>query len=235
MKEITIKILYDNCRAHPDLQEGWGFSAIIKTKTRNILFDTGNDQKAFFSNAERMQICFEEITDVFFSHKHTDHITGCTEILGRLKEQTPVYVPRGFPIKKIPQNLNIKTLSGLTEVDKGLFSLVLRSGLFLHEQALLLDTEKGLVIITGCAHPGIANIVKSAKKRLKKPIHLVLGGFHLFKKSCCFVGNIVEEFHSLKVQKVAPCHCSGEKTIKQFEMAYEGNFYKIGTGTILTI
>lgn len=235
MNELTIKILYDNCKEASDLQEGWGFSAVIKTQEHNILFDTGNDQKAFFSNSEKMQLSLEDITEVFFSHKHNDHITGCTEILSRLKDLTPVYIPKGFPAQKIPQNLNVQTVKGLTQIDKGVFSLVLRSGLFLHEQALILETDKGLVIITGCAHPGITTIVETAQKNLKRPVYLVVGGFHLFKKSCSFVNNIIDTFHSLGVKKVAPCHCSGEKAIKQFEKAYDRSFYKIGTGTILTI
>ena len=52
-------------------------------------------------------------------------------------------------------------------------------GVQIKEQALILDTSKGLVVITGCAHPGIVDIVKKAKEVVKKDIDLVFGGFHL--------------------------------------------------------
>jgi metal-dependent hydrolase (beta-lactamase superfamily II) len=58
MRELTIKIIYDNSKENPNLQEGWGFSAYIDIGSRKILFDTGNDQKD-------QQICFPIfLTDV---------------------------------------------------------------------------------------------------------------------------------------------------------------------------
>jgi 7,8-dihydropterin-6-yl-methyl-4-(beta-D-ribofuranosyl)aminobenzene 5'-phosphate synthase len=52
-------------------------------------------------------------------------------------------------------------------------------GTFIKEESLIIKTSKGLVVITGCAHPGIVNIVKRAKEMLKSDVYLVLGGFHL--------------------------------------------------------
>ncbi|MGC1878866.1 MAG: MBL fold metallo-hydrolase [Rhabdochlamydiaceae bacterium] len=235
MKEITIKIIYDNCKENKDLQEGWGFSAIVETDHRKILFDTGNDRNAFLSNIEKMGIDLREITDVMFSHKHDDHIAGCREILEKLQENCRVYLPKGFPSKMVPQNLLIQKISDFRELEKGIFSIVLKGGIFLHEQSLILQTEKGLVIITGCAHPGIINILEAAQKRLNAPLYLILGGFHLFRKNCCSIEEIVTKFQALEVKKVAPCHCSGELTIGQFQEAYQQDFYKIGTGSVLTI
>lgn len=235
MKEITIRIIYDNCKENKDLQEGWGFSALIEIPSHKILFDTGNDQNAFFSNAEKMGIDCREITDVVFSHKHGDHIAGCKEILGTVSENCRVCLPKGFPAKIVPQNLQVQIISDFQEIGKDLFSLVLKGGIFLHEQSLIYRTKKGLVIITGCAHPGIINILEAAKKRLKEPLYLVLGGFHLFRKNCLFIEKTIHEFQNLQVRKVAPCHCSGEKTIRRFQEAYQENFCKIGTGSILTI
>ena len=203
MKEIAIKIIYDNCKENKDLQEGWGFSALVETDRRKILFDTGKDRDAFFSNAEKMGIDLGEITDVMFSHKHNDHIAGCKEILGKLQDNCRVYVPKGFPTKLVPQNLQVQVVSDFQEVDKDVFSMVLKAGIFLHEQSLVLQTEKGLVILTGCAHAGIVNILEAAQKRLNVPLYLVLGGFHLFRKNCCSIEKVVNKFQALKVKKVS--------------------------------
>lgn len=231
---MIIKVIYDNCKESQDLQEGWGFSALIEISDRKILFDTGNDQKVFFSNAKKMKISLAEVTDVVFSHKHKDHVTGCKEILENLKENSRVYVPKGFPIKKIPSHLQLQKVEDFVEIDENIFSMVLKGGLFLYEQFLILQTQKGLVIITGCAHPGIITIIKAAQKKMKKTIYFVLGGFHLFNKNAQFTKQIVSEFESLQVEKVAPCHCSGEKTIKQFQEVYKDCFYKVGAGTVLS-
>src|SRR5580692_10087669 len=101
MKEITIKIIYDNCKEKSDLQEGWGFSALIETKDRKILFDTGNDRNAFFSNSENMGI----------------------------------YLPKGFPLKKVPKNLQVQIVTDFIKIEENVFSLVLKGGLFLYEQS----------------------------------------------------------------------------------------------------
>ena len=81
-------------------------------------------------------------------------------------------------------------------MNSGIYSLVLRES-FLSEQVLLFETEKGLVVITGCAHPGIVNILEAARKRLDKPIHLVLGGFHLFRENHRTISEIVSEKSNL--------------------------------------
>lgn len=235
MKEITIRIIYDNCKESKDLQEGWGFSALIETGDRTMLFDTGNDRDAFFSNTEKMGIDYRKITDVIFSHKHRDHVAGCKEILGKLSENCRVFLPKGFPSKIVPQNLQTQKVSDFQEIEKNVFSLVLKGGFFLYEQSLVLKTENGLVVITGCAHPGIINILETAQKKFNAPIYLVLGGFHLFRKNCRFVENVVNKFQALGIKKVAPCHCSGKLTIGRFQEAYQEDFYKIGTGTVLTI
>jgi 7,8-dihydropterin-6-yl-methyl-4-(beta-D-ribofuranosyl)aminobenzene 5'-phosphate synthase len=84
MEEIIFRVIYDNCKENKELQEGWGFSALIEIADRKILFDTGNDRNAFFFNIEKMGIDLKQITDVVFSHKHDDHIAGCIEISGKL-------------------------------------------------------------------------------------------------------------------------------------------------------
>jgi 7,8-dihydropterin-6-yl-methyl-4-(beta-D-ribofuranosyl)aminobenzene 5'-phosphate synthase len=235
MKKIKITIIYDNCKENRDLQEGWGFSALVEIGYRKILFDTGNDRDAFFSNLEKLGIDCGEITDVVFSHKHDDHIAGCEEILGKIREDCKVYLPKGFPSKLVPKNLQIQKVLDFQEIEKNVFSMVLKGGILLHEQSLILQTEKGLVIITGCAHPGITKILESAQKRLKAPLYLVLGGFHLFRKDCQYIEKIVNRFQALGVTRVAPCHCSGEPAIRKFQEAYQQDFCKIGTGSILTI
>jgi 7,8-dihydropterin-6-yl-methyl-4-(beta-D-ribofuranosyl)aminobenzene 5'-phosphate synthase len=235
MDGITIKLIYDNCCEDRRLQAGWGFSCLIQMSKHTILFDTGDDTGAFFSNAEKMDVNLDEITEVVFSHKHDDHTTGSYEILEKLQETVQIYVPKGFPLQKIPPYLQVETVVNFTQIDKEIFSMVLRGGLFLFEQVLVLNREKGLVVITGCAHPGIVTILKTVQKKFQKPIHFVLGGFHLFKKSDRVIEKIVSEFQFLKVEKVAPCHCSGSRTSYLFQEAFQDSFCKIGTGSILNI
>lgn len=235
MNQILIKIIYDNCKAHEGFQEGWGFSCLVDLGNRKILFDTGADSQAFFSNLKKLNVHCDEITDVVFSHKHSDHVTGFDEVIGKLKIGSRLFLPKKFPSRKLPPAIRAEIVEDLKEIDSGIYSLVLKGGFFLYEQALIIETQKGLVIITGCAHPGIIRLLQEVQQRLKLPIHLVLGGFHLFRNKQSQVDEIVNQFKTLKVQMAAPCHCTGTLAIERFQQAFQDCFYKIGTGTILTL
>ena len=92
-----------------------------------------------------------------------------------------------------------------------------------------------MVIITGCSHPGIVNIIKKAKEMLKENVYLVVGGFHLFVSSDFEIEEIVRSFRELKVEKVAPCHCTEEKAISMFEKEYKEDFIKAEVGKVIEV
>jgi len=125
--------------------------------------------------------------------------------------------------------VKIKTF---TRLAKGIYSSG-PLGEAIIEQALIIDTPKGLVVLTGCAHPGILKIVEQAKRSLGKPVYAVLGGFHLAEKSGKEIEAIIAEFKKLGVAYAGPCHCTGEKAIKQFGAEYGGKFITIGAGSII--
>jgi len=92
-----------------------------------------------------------------------------------------------------------------------------------------------LVVITGCAHPGITLIVSKAKEVVKGNVYLVLGGFHMAGFSKREIEKVIYDFKDLGVKKVAPCHCSGRETIILFEKEYGENFIRAGVGKIIEI
>jgi 7,8-dihydropterin-6-yl-methyl-4-(beta-D-ribofuranosyl)aminobenzene 5'-phosphate synthase len=235
IKQCIIKVIYDNCKAHEGFQEGWGFSCLVDLGARKILFDTGADSQIFFSNLQKLNVQCAEITDLVYSHKHSDHIAGFEEVIGKLKAHARLFLPKKFPSKKLPAAIHTEIVEDFKEIDSGVYSLVLKGGFFLYEQALIIETRKGLVVITGCAHPGIIRLLQEVQIRFKHPIYLVLGGFHLFRKRQSQIDKIVNQFKTLKVQFAAPCHCTGDLAIEQFRQAFQDSFYEIGTGTILTL
>lgn len=234
---VKITVLYDNRCDNCHLQEGWGFSALIEYNGSKILFDTGGDVSAFSSNFEKMKLSYNEVSHLLFSHRHWDHIAGFKEIVKKVDKETALYVPKTFPwwlLKRAGSHLKkIKVVRSFEEIAPNIYSLVLKGGFWLYEQALILKTPKGLGIITGCAHPGIVQILKAAQDYLHSDIYFVMGGFHQFSKPAKQSAEIVKQFQVLNVQKVAPCHCSGDHLIRQFQEAFGSNFSKIGTGTIL--
>jgi len=99
----------------------------------------------------------------------------------------------------------------------------------------VLDTDKGLTIVTGCAHPGIINIVKRVKETMKKDIYLVMGGFHLLDEPVKKIEGVINELKTLGVRYVGPSHCTGEDAEKIFKEAYQENFIDIKVGKTIEV
>ena len=164
---------------------------------------------------------------------HWDHVGGVIDFL-RSNPDVNVYMPSSALIDDI--NL-IKSLCKLVvpvndsiEIVEGLFTLGDMPGL-LHEQSVALKTTEGLVVLTGCAHPGVVNIVEKARSLFPDlPVNLLIGGFHLLHEQVESVIELVEQLKSFNVHKVAPTHCTGENQIELCRHLYAGHYIKAGAG-----
>jgi len=234
---VIITVVYDNNEYDPRLEPAWGFSCLVKGPEKTILFDTGGNGKILLSNMNRLKIDPQEVEVVVLSHIHGDHVGGLGSFLDQNSSVT-VYLPHSFPssFKDKVKRYGAKTVS--VDKPRKICQSVYSTGELgtgIREQSLLINTERGLVIITGCAHPGIVNIVRRAKEILKTNVYLVMGGFHLGGISETQIDGIVEGFKREEVEKVGPCHCSGNLARKLFKKAYGKDFIRIGVGKITKI
>jgi 7,8-dihydropterin-6-yl-methyl-4-(beta-D-ribofuranosyl)aminobenzene 5'-phosphate synthase len=108
-------------------------------------------------------------------------------------------------------------------------------GTGIKEQSLIVQAEKGIIVITGCAHPGILEIVKMAKGLTKDDVLLVIGGYHLGGKGKGEIEEIIKGFKKLGVRSVGPCHCTGDKARQLFEQEYQENYIDVGAGKVITM
>jgi len=115
------------------------------------------------------------------------------------------------------------------EIQSGLWSTG-QMGTGIIEQGLVAHTEGGLVIVTGCAHPGIDKMVARAMQVGQKGIALVMGGFHLGGARKVRIRQIIDEFRRLGVQQVAPCHCTGGQARTLFHEVYDQDFNACSVG-----
>jgi 7,8-dihydropterin-6-yl-methyl-4-(beta-D-ribofuranosyl)aminobenzene 5'-phosphate synthase len=234
---VTITIIYDNNEYDKRLKTAWGFSCLVELEDKKILFDTGSDSPTLLSNMKKLEIDPKKLDIIVLSHIHGDHTGGLTGVL-KINPDVIVYIPKSFPDSfKDDIKLYGATFVEVTDPTK-IFDGTLTTGelgTWIKEQSLIIKTEKGLVVITGCAHPGIVNIVKKAKELAKENVYLVLGGFHLGGASDQEIRNIVGSFRDLGLKKVAPCHCTGDRAISLFEEEYGNNFVKAGVGKIIEV
>jgi 7,8-dihydropterin-6-yl-methyl-4-(beta-D-ribofuranosyl)aminobenzene 5'-phosphate synthase len=229
---LTLISVYDNYQINPELKTGWGFSCLVKTEREDILFETGGNSGILLFNMKKMEIDPESINKVVISHIHGDHVGGLEGFLIESNE-AEVYIPVSFPdsIRNMIEShgANFIDVSGTLKIS----DLVWSTGALYgppEEQSLVINSGKGLIVITGCAHPGVVNIVKKAKGMFpEEKIYLVLGGFHHPP------GQVVGEFKKAGVEKVAPSHCSGDEIRELFKEEYQNDFIENGVGKIINI
>lgn len=236
--QVSIIDVYDNYQVNPNLTTSWGFGCVIRTPTKDILFDTGGNSSILLSNMEKMKIYPQEIDIVVISHIHGDHVGGLDGFLER-NGNVKVYIPASFPNswrEKIKSHgAEYQDVKGSVQISSNIWTTG-EMGTWIKEQSLVLNTEEGLVVITGCAHPGIVNIAKQAKQILPdKNIYLVMGGFHLSGASDSELTSIIRGFRDLGVQRVASSHCSGDRCRELFEEEYKGDYIESGAGKTITL
>ena len=234
---IEITVAYDNNGYDPSLTTDWGFSCHIGGLGKSILFDTGRNGAILLSNLEKLGIQPSSIEAVFLSHLHRDHTGGLEDFLSRHRK-LEVFAPKSFPdhVKKSigRTGSSLAEVGDSTQISPNVYSTG-EDGETVVEQSLVVKTPSGLLVITGCAHPGIVRIVKSSKTLFGGEVRLVLGGFHLLERSHEEIGGIIDDLRELGVKSVAPSHCTGELALDLFRASYRENFTRIGVGGRITL
>ncbi|MCK5334104.1 MAG: MBL fold metallo-hydrolase [Candidatus Aenigmarchaeota archaeon] len=211
---IKITVLHNE----PDefVEETSGFSVLIETKTKKILFDTSYSDD-IIENARKGKINLSNIDYLVLSHGHIDHTEGLkfvdfSEVKTLLAHpdcfQKKYFKGAGYVgIPFVLDYLRQKTKTTLTKepywLDENKIVFLgqiprktdfeakepvgcLETGeddFVLDDSAIAIKTDKGLVIISGCSHSGICNIIEYAKEVCdENKIYAILGGFHLFNK-----------------------------------------------------
>jgi 7,8-dihydropterin-6-yl-methyl-4-(beta-D-ribofuranosyl)aminobenzene 5'-phosphate synthase len=213
---LIITTLFDNNSSNKDMKTGWGYSCLIQGTEKTILFDVGSSDA--IKNMDKLKINPASIDVLVISHDHPDHTGGMHTFAERNGKAATFFVP-GKPVKICE---NVHTTGAM--------------GTDIKENALIIKTAKGLVVITGCAHPGIVEIVQKAKQMFPKDeIYLVMGGFHLIDKDQASIKNIVSELKKENVRKIAPSHCTGDYAEAQFKEVFGADYIPGNVGKPIII
>jgi 7,8-dihydropterin-6-yl-methyl-4-(beta-D-ribofuranosyl)aminobenzene 5'-phosphate synthase len=244
MKKVTsvkITTIVDNDVWTKGFSSTWGISFYVETfkedEKHTVLMDTSGSFETFYKNASKLGIDLTAVEAVFISHWHGDHMGALSQVLPLIKHSVPVYIPSADSswIREV-KNANGKPVvcSEPTEFMEGLMSTG-KMPMGISEHSLIINVEdKGLVVLTGCSHPGIINILKRAMKASGvNKVYAVMGGFHI---SGTNVGVKVGEFlRELNVEIASPCHCTSQDARDGIAKIVGEKYVKIGSGKTITI
>jgi len=192
---MRITIIYDNETKEPGLEADWGFSCLIEVQDMpKVLFDTGASGSIPQHNMNHLQIDPTDIGMVVISHHHWDHTGGLQSII-EAGGEAEFYLPQSFLVgisaKKVTR------VKAPLEIRPNIFSTGELADI---EQSLVVSTDKGLVVVAGCSHPGVENILDAASRFGK--VYGMVGGLHGFS-----------DFDRLDhLSFVCPCHCTQHKS-----------------------
>ncbi|KXB03460.1 beta-lactamase [candidate division MSBL1 archaeon SCGC-AAA261F19] len=215
---MKITIIYDNESYKKGLKPDWGFSCLVEVENSpQIIFDLGADGRILLSNMEKLRIDPSSIDEVFISHSHTDHVGGLKNFLKRNKEVT-LYAPSSFSVPyDVEEIISIKEAQ---QIHNNIFSTGELKGTE-QEQSLVIKTGDEVVVVVGCSHPGVENILDAASK-FGKPCALI-GGLHEFDGF-----NLIED-----LDLVCPAHCTKFKS--EIKLQYPDKQIDAGVGRVIQL
>ncbi len=212
---MKITIIYDNTACTDSLRTGWGFACLVeKEGAPKVLFDAGAEPAIMMENMRTLNINPADIGLIVVSHDHWDHTGGLEAILNS-NSKARVYAPLNF--SGTSHEERIARLGEPLELPGGIFLTGEIGGI---EQALAVESQRGLAVLVGCAHPGLDKILAAAREF--GPIHAVIGGFHDFANYASLEG----------ISLICACHCSEHRA--EIREAYPEAFAEGGVGRVFT-
>ena len=254
MKAVT---LMENTACREDLRSEHGLSLYIETETHKILFDAGQSA-AFAENAQMLGVDLQSVDFAVLSHGHYDHGGGLGKFL-EVNERAPVYVSshafgphysaNGYIglDGNLQKNSRIRYVAEETVLSEGVSLHRVEAmpsdtaGLtmeengerkpddFRHEQYLLIEEKERRILISGCSHKGILQIMDAFRP------DVLVGGFHFMKIEA-------EEVLKAAAEKLLGYetvyytgHCTGQKQYEYLKSIMGGRLHYIAAGTVLEL
>lgn len=211
-------------------------------RVKKIIISHGHDDhtkglKYFIKDKKNLEViahpaCFnykEDSEGIFIGSPLTqDELANFTNL--NLSEK-PIKISKNITfLGRIPETFDFeKRYSiGKTEVEGKLIEDTL-----IDDSAICYESKKGLVIITGCSHSGICNIIEYAKKVTgNNHVYCVIGGFHLMEVNDRLM-HTIEYLKKNNIENLYPCHCVSLKA--KIEMGHELDIKEVGVGLTLDL
>lgn len=213
---MKVTIVYDNEVRQPGLKSDWGFSCLIEAPDiPQVLFDTGASGSILLHNMRKLGLDPSAIGIVVLSHPHWDHVGGLSDFL-QVNKEAEIYPPASLG-GTIPGR-EVTIVREPVQICPNVFTTGELRGI---EQSLAVDTDKGMLVIVGCSHPGVGDILDAASRWGR--VYGIVGGLHGFR-----------DFKRLKgLSLICPCHCTSYKS--EIKRLFPQQCIDCGAGVVLEL
>ncbi len=231
---MQVKVIADGSSKFERFVRRWGLSLLVD---EDVLFDTFGDPNVFIKNIRKFNIEVDKIRHLILSHDDWDHVAGLWRLLS-YRNDFLVYVCSGFKqeIKDKIASFHVRCIevSGWLQIKENVYTTgelsVVSRGRKIYEQSLVVRGDEGLMVICGCAHPGVDAIVKRSKEILGEDICYLLGGFHLKDNAQKTNMHMINELQKAGIRKIVPLHCTGSSACRLLRKMYGTECLKLSEG-----
>jgi len=264
-KKGTATFVYGNREPILDgLKKAWGFSALIRYDGKNILFNAAGIESILENNFKVLNISPEKIDAIVISHHHWEMINGLGFILKK-NPLVPIYTTKEsieIMSKTNPEwTPNFRLVKDHEQFTPNIIFQNMKSGRGLggprgiNEVHIIIKTDKGLVIFTGCGHPQLLLIVhKSEQATDINKVNLIAGGTRLLRpgnhisikdsgenfsiKQPIYYSDedyatLMDDLKNEGVENVMPTHCTLEPAESIFKKSFGGKYINESLGMTL--
>ena len=232
----------------------WGLVILLEFDGRRILFNAGGDEGLLRNNMHALGISPRDLDAVVISHHHWEMVDGIAYVL-RENPRVPVYATDVIVDQLGVRDWagNFRRVPGLLRLTPHVWLMKLHSPRFeggpfgIDEVHIVVKTREGLVILQGCGHPRILNIMKKSQAALaEQRVYMIAGGTRLLRPGTQVklpdggrftvpqmtyysdddYRRIADELLAAGVKKIVPTHCTGEAAEAVFARKFGENYIK---------
>jgi 7,8-dihydropterin-6-yl-methyl-4-(beta-D-ribofuranosyl)aminobenzene 5'-phosphate synthase len=249
---MKVSVLAENSagRSHArDCLAEWGLSLYLEVGDVKILFDSGH-KGTFSQNADKLGVDLDKVDFVVLSHHHWDHTGGLRfhkfetkkKLVTHPRVQETVLAEQSLdlatnfelitstkPLEFSPGIYYLGEIPRQTDYEKGMYE----NDPMPDDTAITIQTNKGIIIVTGCSHAGVCNIAEYAKKVTGQNVYGVMGGFHLFEDDPAAIEGSIAYFKQEKPAFLFPMHCVDHAAMAAFYDNFKVRKY--GSGDIFEV